>query len=152
MMSFQKIKQVKSIGVQKTIDFEVNHKDHNFYAEGIVVSNSHSTGYSYITAICAYLKANYPVQFFTALLNNAKNEQNPIDEIKAIKKELFHFDITLAPPDITKSNIDKFSYEGNRIIFPLSNIKGISDKAIEKLKKFKLNTANKFQIFNAAKE
>ena len=151
-MQAQGIKSIKYVGRQKTLDFEVDSKYHNFYAEGMVVSNSHATGYAYITAICAYLKANHPTQFFVSLLNNAKNEQNPIDEIKIIKKELVHFGIKLLAPDITQSDFNNFSIRDNNILFPISNIKGISEKNLVKLSKFKVKDGNKFEIFKAAKE
>ena len=151
------IYRIKNQGTQKTLDFEVDHKDHNFYANNILVSNSHSCGYSYLTAICCYLKANYPVPFFCASLNSAKDEADPIGEISTIQRELRYFNIRLLPPHIIKSDIN-FTIEkdnktgDNNIRFGLSNIKGISEKSIEKLKNFKHTHSNKFQLFSATNE
>ena len=120
-------------------------------------NRSHSCGYSYLTAICCYLKANYPVPFFCASLNSAKDEADPIGEISTIQRELRYFNIRLLPPHIIKSDIN-FTIEkddktgDNNIRFGLSNIKGISEKSIEKLKNFKHTHSNKFQLFSAANE
>jgi DNA polymerase III subunit alpha len=115
-------------------------------------NRSHSYGVSALGALTIYLKYKYPVQFYTACLNNAKELPNPIDEIKMIRKELIHFGIKLLAPDITQSDFNKFTINGNNILFPVSNIKGVSEKNLEKLKKFKVKDGNKFDIFKAAKE
>jgi DNA polymerase-3 subunit alpha len=114
-------------------------------------NKSHGIGYSYLTAICAYLKSNYPKEFFCASLNSAKDEANPIEEISKIQQELQFFNIKLLPPHILRSDL-KFKIEGNDIRFSLSSIKGISDKTIEKLKNFRNLKSNKFEIFTAANE
>ena len=42
---------------------------HHFYANGILVSNSHSLSYSLVSYWTAYLKANFPKEFIEVLLN-----------------------------------------------------------------------------------
>ena len=151
-MQAQRIKSVKCLNKQKTLDFKVKHKDHNFYAEGIVVSNSHSAGYSYLTAICAYLKANHTTEFFLACLENMKYSNNPVlEEIAAIHSELPYFGIKFLPPHLLKSDIG-FKIEGKDIRFGLGSIKNIAEKSIEKLNKFISRYSNKFEIFQAADE
>ena len=135
----------------KTIDLEIDSEFHNFYANGIVVSNSHSTATSYTSALSVYLKYKYPLQFYTACLRGAKNLSNPIDEIALIESELKYFNIKLLPPHILKSEID-FSIEGNNIRFGLGQIKGIAEKNIIKLAQFKHEFSNKFEIFQGANE
>lgn len=150
-MQAQRIKSIKSIGLKKTLDFQVKHKDHNFYAEGILVSNSHSIAYASVSAMTCLLKFRHPQHFYLALLKMSKNEPNPIEEVSKIQRELYQFNIKLLPPHLIKSEMD-FSIEGNDIRFGLSSIKGISEKTIEKLNDFKKSYANKFEIFQAAKE
>lgn len=150
-MKFLSIKSCRSIGVKETLDFEVDHKDHNFYAEGLLVSNSHSASYATISAITTYLKFKYPQQFFLSLLRMTKNEPDPIEEISKISKELRSFGIELKNPHISLSNMD-FSIEGKDIRFGISSIKGISEKTIEKLLKFKKTYSSKFDIFKASEE
>lgn len=143
------IRSVKSLGIQNTLDFEVDHKDHNFYAEGLVTSNSHAINYASISALTVYLKFKYPINFFLSLLKETINEPDPIGEIAAIQKELKYFGIELLPPHLLKSDFE-FKIEGNNIRFGLSSIKGISDQTIKKLIDFRKPYSNKFELFKAA--
>jgi DNA polymerase III alpha subunit len=62
-----------------------------------------------------------------------------------------HFGIELLPPSLVHSNMD-FAIEGDNIRFGLSSIKGISEKTIEKVKEFQKEHADKFDVFESAKE
>lgn len=151
-MRTQKIVSVKYLGVRKTLDLEVDHEDHNFYAEGLVSSNSHSISYSILAAWTTYLKFKYPKEFFLALLKLSKYEPDSHAEINKISKELALFDIKLLPPDLAKSSLD-FSIENENIRFGLNSIKGVSEKTLEALQNFReTKTPNKFDIFIAAKQ
>lgn len=114
-------------------------------------NKSHSFCYAVLAANTIYLKFKYPQQFFLALLKMTKHEPDHIGEISKIYPELSYFNINLLPPDIIKSDLD-FSLEGKDIRFGLLSIKGISDKSIEKLTKFRNKYSNKFEIFQAAEE
>ncbi len=150
-MKFQSIKSIKKLGIQNTLDFEVNHKDHNFYAEGIVVSNSHSLATSKLGALTVWAKYKHPLQFYKACLNATSNLPNPIEEIALIQKELQFFNIKLLPPHILKSE-NVFKIEDGNIRYAISSIKGISDKTLQKLRNFCHPYSNKFEIFSAANE
>lgn len=147
----EKIVEIVDIGLQDSIDIEVDHPDHNFYADGLIVSNSHSVGYAALSAITTYLKFNHPTEFYLSLLNMSRHEPDPIGEITKISKEMKNLGLELLPPNFSKSKKD-FSIEGRNIRFGLSSIKGISDKTIDKLDNFKREFANKFQLFQSAKE
>lgn len=149
-IKYSKIKSVKPLGLKPTIDLEVDHPDHNFYAEGLVTSNSHSISYSALAAATVYLKFNHPKEFFLALLQMTKNEPDPIAEISKIERELKHFGLKLLPPDLMKSQLD-FSFEGDNIRFGLLSIKGVAEKSIEKITNFKRDYSSKFAAFEAAK-
>ena len=150
-MQTQGIKSIRRIGIRDTLDFEVDHLDHNFYAEGIVVSNSHSLATSYLTALTVYLKYKHPTEFYLACLKEVKGKPDAIEAISQINQELRNFGITLLPPHILNSEID-FKVVGNDILFGLGSIKGISEKTIEKLNKFRHPHSNKFEVFAGAKE
>ncbi len=146
-MQIQRIKSIKEIGEQDCIDLEIDSNDHNFYADEIVVSNSHAYAYSYLSVVTAYLKYTHPQEFFLALLKNAKNESKTYLEISEIFKELPHFGIQLLPPDLIKSQED-FSIDGKNIRCGIGNIKGISDKGLKTLQEFKNKEyPNKFELF-----
>jgi len=146
-----RILSVERIGVQQTLDFEVEHRNHNFYADKIVVSNSHAISYASICAATVWAKFKYPLQFYVTLLNLTKAEPDTVNQISKIQDELKYFNIDLLPPHILKSEID-FSLENNNIRMGIGNIKGIAEKSIEKLQKFKHPHSTKFEIFKAANE
>ena len=114
-------------------------------------NKSHSMSYAALAACTVYLKFKHPQEFFLALLEMTKHEPAPLEEISKIQKELRHFGITLLGPHILKSDTD-FSIQGCDIRFGLSSIKGISEKTMDKLKNFKSDQSNKFEVFQAAKE
>lgn len=113
---------------------------------------SHAISYSLLSVWSVYLKFKYPAEFFIESLKMAREKQDAVTEISIIQKELQYFNIKLLPPDLVKSDLD-FKKEGNNIRYGLSAIKGISDKTIEKLKKFlDSDKATKYQVFHAAKK
>ena len=114
-------------------------------------NKSHSVSYAALAASTVYLKFKYPQEFFLSLLKMSRHEPDPINEISKIHKEMDLFDIKLLPPHLTKSKMD-FSIEGKDIRFGLLSIKGISDKAVEKINNFKNEFSDKFEIFCAASE
>ena len=150
-MQAQRIINVKKIGECDSFDLEVAHPDHNFYAEGIVTSNSHAAAYAATAAVTTYLKFKYPQQFYLSLLKLSQFEPNPFAEISKIQSELQYFNLRLLPPHLVESELD-FKIEGNDIRFGLSAIKGISEKTVEKLNQFKRKYANKFELFESARQ
>jgi len=103
---------------------------------GYGFNKAHAAGYATIAFQTAYLKANHPVEFMTALLTAesrgttgpAKNEKiaQAVAECKRIK-------INVLPPDINKS-VKDFTIEDNKNIrFGLSAIKNIGEAAIRSI-------------------
>lgn len=66
------VMDMESIGEVDTYDLEIDSPHHNFYANGVCVSNSHSVAYGFIAMQTLYLKHYHPAEFYAALLNNAK--------------------------------------------------------------------------------
>tara|TARA_E500000081_G_scaffold155374_1_gene196013 strand:+ start:1273 stop:3828 length:2556 start_codon:yes stop_codon:yes gene_type:complete len=115
-------------------------------------NKSHSIAYATLSAWTAYLKFKYPQDFFLALLKMTRFEPAPQEEIKKISKELSLFNMKLLPPNLSKSKMD-FSKEGQDIRYGLNSIKGISEKSIESLIKFRgENPPSKYEMFIAAKQ
>ncbi len=149
-MQTKRIIGVKYLGKQKTLDFEVEDKNHNFIADGVVVSNSHACAYSYLSALTLYLKYKYPQNFYCECLKMAVNKSDSQDHTSRIQQELSYFGIELLPPDLIKSKND-FSLEGKDIRYGFSSIKGVSEKALTALTSFlSSEKTNKFEVFNAA--
>lgn len=69
---FEKLTLVEEVGEVDTYDLEIDSPYHNFYTNGICVSNSHSVSYGFVAMQTLYLKHYYPAEFYTALLNNVK--------------------------------------------------------------------------------
>ena len=114
-------------------------------------NKSHSIAYSTLAAWTTYLKFNHPKEFFLSLLKMTKFEPTPQAEVARISQELPFFGIKLLPPSILKSKMD-FSIEGDNIRYGLSSIKGISEKSLNSLRKFRdEENKTKFDLFLAAK-
>lgn len=114
-------------------------------------NKSHSLSYATLSATTIYLKYKYPQQFYCSLLKQANDEAKPLEEIAKINSELKNFGIKLLPPSLLKSG-EEFKLEGRDIRYGLLSIKGVSEKTIQNLMKFRQEYMNKFQMFNAAKE
>lgn len=151
-MQVARIKSVKKIGIQDSLDFEVAHPDHNFYCEGLVTSNSHSFAYATLAAKTVYLKYKHPQEFFLSVLEAAEFEPDPLATISTVHQELSDFGIKLLPPDLLKSGIN-FQIEDKNIRYGLNSIKGVSAKSLEGLVEFRGSYfENKYECFLAAKE
>lgn len=95
----------------------------------------HSTSYALIAYWTAYMKANYPAEFMTALLTaELQGIAGPQREIKMAQalEECRRMKIKVLPPDINKS-YESFRIEGSGIRFGLSAIKNVGHAAIESI-------------------
>jgi DNA polymerase III alpha subunit len=147
-MQTQRIKSIRRIGTQNTIDLEVNHPDHNFYANGIIVSNSHARAYGKITNSTVYLKAKHTKAFFLASLRLAQHETDPLGCITSIRREMEHFKIPLYPPSLKHSQEDH-TLEGEGIRMGLCSVKGLSEAGLSKIRLFTSTSySNKFELFS----
>ena len=90
-------------------------------------NKSHSVGYSLLSYATAYYKANYPMEFLTAVLNNTVDN---LDKLNLYLNEGFRLGINILPPDINESGKDFTLTENNEIRFGLSAIKGLGNSAI----------------------
>lgn len=118
------------IGSAATYDIGVG-KDHNFLLEnGVIAANcfnkSHSTAYAYVTYQTAYLKANYPVEYMTALLSASSGNK---DKIRKYRENAEKMGIVVLPPDINDSDLD-FRPVGETIRFGLSAVQNLGENAI----------------------
>lgn len=129
-----KIISRQSLGEQSVYDIGVA-KDHNFLlATGMVASNcfnkSHSTAYAYVTYQTAYLKANYPVEYMSALLTASSGTQDKVDKYRENAQKM---GITIQPPDINRSEEEFSPLDNSNILFGLSAVKNLGQGAIENI-------------------
>lgn len=82
-------------------------------------NRSHALGYAMLTCRMAYLKAYYPKEFYASILSNSNSENfaKTIMEIKSAK-------IKVLNPNINSSGLS-YVVQGDKIIFPLTAIKGV---------------------------
>lgn len=90
-------------------------------------NKSHSAAYAVITYQTAWLKANYPLEFFAALLSSvAGNETKVMEYIN----ECSRLGIEVLPPSVNESD-NEFSAVNGAIRFGLSAVKNVGANAIE---------------------
>jgi DNA polymerase-3 subunit alpha len=92
-------------------------------------NKSHSAAYGLITYQTAWLKANYPVEFYAALLTR---DQADTDSVVAYIQQARNSSISVLPPDVNESKLS-FSVSGGRVRFGLGAIKGLGAGAIDVL-------------------
>jgi DNA polymerase-3 subunit alpha len=85
-------------------------------------NRSHSRAYGELGYITMYLKHHYPLEWWTAELNNS--EENKIRHYVGILGD------KITPPSL-KSPADRFTIVGDRIAAPLSTVKGLGPSSIK---------------------
>lgn len=125
------------------IDIEVNSNKHVYYANEMVVSNSHSYSYAYTSYYQAYQKKFFPTEFFVSSLNFSNEKIDPKLEIYELIQDALLHNIKVTPPDLQLKN-DQFEIiNDNTIAFGLGHIRGVGSKGIEKIQKI-----DKFTTFD----
>ncbi len=102
--------------------------------QGYGFNKAHAASYGMVSYRSAYLKANYPVEFMTALLTA---DTNDADKVTAGIEECRRMKIIVLPPDINSSQ-SSFTIEPNdkslhnqAIRFGLTAIKNVGSAAVE---------------------
>ena len=140
-----KIVDRRWLGKQNVYDIGVE-KNHNFLLNnGLIASNcfnkSHSTAYAYVTYQTAYLKANYPVEYMTALLTASSDNQ---DKVEKYRENCQKMGIDVLPPDINRSQKD-FTPIGQQILFGLSAVRNLGEGAIDNILKAREEAEGEFE-------
>jgi DNA polymerase III subunit alpha len=99
------------------------------YFAGYGFPKAHSAAYAVISYQTAYLKANYPLEYLAALLNN---EAGNYDRVAAAVLDCHARDIEVLPPDVNASEAG-FSVQDGKIRYGLAVIKNVGTHAIELL-------------------
>lgn len=144
------LNQTKKLSQQWTKKFAGNHNvydiglqgPHNFMIEGgIFASNcfnkSHSIAYSYLTYITAYLKANYPVEFFCSLMTTRSKSLQPKDWAQKAPQyvnEARQLGVEINAPSVNASNLE-FTISQNEIYFGLNAIRDVGATAAKSIVK-----------------
>jgi DNA polymerase-3 subunit alpha len=97
-------------------------------------NKAHATCYGLIAYQTAYLKANYPVEFMTAVLNGFRERA---DKVAAVVAECRRLGIEVRPPDVQRSHAlfeVETDADGTRAIrFGLAAVKNVGEGAVESI-------------------
>jgi DNA polymerase-3 subunit alpha len=100
------------------------------YFSGYGFNKSHSSAYAMISYRTAYLKANFPVEFMTALLTS---ERDNTDKIVDYVNEAGRMGLKVLPPDINESEAFFKVVDNQTIRFGLLAVKNVGRGAIESI-------------------
>ncbi len=102
---------------------------------GYAFNKAHSWCYGNIAYQTAYLKANYPVQYMAAVLQNTKSAPDTHDRIAAAYAECSKLGIEVLPPDINQSeenfHVERREDGSMAIRFGLGVVKNVGASAVE---------------------
>jgi DNA polymerase III alpha subunit len=140
---FEEIVEIEELGSIETYDLEIDSEYHNFYANNICVSNSHAVSYSYVAMQTLFVKKYYPTEFYTALVNNAKNDEK---WLSAAIMGAFSKGIKVIPPT-RKSQWDWTMIDDNTISMGFSSIKGMGEVAYKELQEADIANIDKESFF-----
>lgn len=87
-------------------------------------NKSHSVAYGYMSYMTAYLKANYPAEFMSALLTSTSDDK---DKTALYLDDAKNHRIKVMAPDINNSGRDYEPLNDHTILFGLKALKGVSD-------------------------
>ena len=107
-------------------------------------NKSHSTCYAVVAYQTAYLKAHFPSEFMSAVLNH----QGSIDKITFFMAECKKMNITVLGPDINESLKGFSPNKKGEIRFGLGGLKGVGEAAISNIIDERLKHGNYKDIFD----
>lgn len=114
-------------GHQKNVANQVYEKIAQFAGYGF--NRSHAVAYSKLAYWLAYLKTNYPKEFYTVLLNDNFAH---LEKVKKYLQVLRDQGIKILPPSINKSKAG-FTIEGKSVRIGLKEIKNLSPDFIKEI-------------------
>ena len=94
---------------------------------GYAFNKAHAVCYAIVAYQTAYLKANYPLEYYAALM---ATQAGDTEKLVAFVEDARRNRIELLPPDINKSDLG-FAVEGDAIRFGLIAVKGVGKAPIE---------------------
>jgi DNA polymerase-3 subunit alpha len=95
-------------------------------------NRAHAACYGLIAYYTAYLKANFPVEYMTAVLTNEAQGQDWMAKVALAVAEARRMGIRVLPPDVNASQ-ENFAVESEAIRFGLSAVKNVGLGAVEEI-------------------
>ncbi len=98
---------------------------------GYGFNKSHAAAYAIVAYQTAYLKANYPVEFLSAMMTN---DMNNTDKLSVVLDEARTMGIEILPPDVNEGQaVFAPTPDGQSIRFGLAAIKGVGSVAVDNI-------------------
>src|SRR5579884_236553 len=98
---------------------------------GYGFNKSHAAAYAIVAYQTAYLKANYPVEFLSAMMTNDMSDTKKLSEFIAEARTM---GIEVLAPDVNESQVVFAPARGGKVIrFGLAAIKGVGEVAVESI-------------------
>ncbi len=122
-----KINALKETFIQGAIkngyrrDVATNIFDHIEKFANYGFNKSHAVSYAIFSSRMAYLKANYPMEFYAAILDNTGGES---DSFNMTITEMKKANVKILNPDVN-SSFNNFIIKDGSLLFPLNRIKGL---------------------------
>jgi DNA polymerase-3 subunit alpha len=90
---------------------------------------SHSVAYSYMAYVCMWLKSHYPLEWWTAILQNSNHED--------LAENAKYFSEIVKLPDVNISQVDFYIIDDSdkKIVYPLTMVKGVKNASQEVFEK-----------------
>ena len=117
---------VRFVGNEDVYDIEMEDENHNFVANGIVTCNSHAAAYAINAYNSLWLKVHYPLEFWSAALSRASEDDFPqyVNEMQQTEG------IEIKPVNINKSDINIVAdKKDNSIYWAINATKQVGEKA-----------------------
>lgn len=134
MVDVEKIVSIEYIGEENVYSVKMAAPNHTFVVDsGIVTSNcsAHAVATAVDSLYGAYLKANYPLEYYTVALSNYADDT---DRTHKLVNELSYFNIKLLPIKFGKSSSEyTMDKETNSIYKGIESIKYCNSKIAEEL-------------------
>ena len=128
----QKAKFVESAeknGIKKKIAEKIFDDINKFANYGF--NKSHAVAYSLVAYQTAYLKAHFLPEFLAA---NLTNEVLNTDKIASFLEDCRKLKVEVLPPSVNKPSV-KFSVDNGKIVFGMSAIKNVGEKAVVEIER-----------------
>lgn len=113
---------------EEVYDIEMENAPYNFFANNMLVHNSHSASYAWVGFICQWLKVYYPLAFWTATLEFADVNEKSSENVWVFRNIIQKYGIQFERPRASRKYSGFYLTKKNKIVWPIRTLKGIGEK------------------------
>ncbi|MGD9481879.1 DNA polymerase III subunit alpha [Streptomyces sp. TRM70308] len=97
---------------------------------GYAFNKAHSSAYGLVTYWTAYLKANYPAEYMSALLTSVRDDK---DKSAVYLNECRRMGIKVLPPDVNESEANFTPRGDDTIVFGLAAVRNVGQNVVDSI-------------------